>query len=313
MNPFFVVGSDRSGTTMLRLMLNEHSRMHVPPESWFLSDLMDRFPSTGALSTDQVDAAVTTVVTHWRWPDWEIAPDAVREEVARARPDTLAGVVDCVYRVSAGAKSRWGDKSPGYAREITRLHGLFPTAKFVHVFRDGRDVCLSLLRTGWRGGVAWSGARYWAEHVTIARAQGRRLDRSLYLEIAYEQLVLETEASLRRICEFLGEAFEPSMVEFHTHAAANVPTREHSFHQKTFRAPRPQDIQRWRHEISPVRLLLVEAIAGSTLTAFGYHRALPRATTALRPVIAAAGLLARATLPLRKRLNLHFPRLRRLV
>lgn len=312
-DPVFVVGSSRSGTTMFRLMLNCHSRLHLPPETWFLTDLMDQLPTDERLTPEQLDTALALITAHWRWREWGVPDQALRDAVVALERPTLAGVVDAMFRLPGGGKVRWGDKTPGYLVEIARLHRLFPRAQFVHVVRDGRDVCVSLRKAGWHGDVSWSIARYWNAHLLAGRQQGRALGDELYLEVAYRDLVLETEGTLRRVCAFLGEGFEPAMLAFYESADAHLPeaARIKEFHGKTHRPPRASDLDRWRSELHPLHVLIFEAGAGEAMHAFGQSLRYPLAAALARPVFAVLGWAATASLPVRRRLGLHLPRLRR--
>lgn len=313
-DPVFVVGSSRSGTTMLRLMLNRHSRIHIPNETWFLADLMNQFPAQTVLARGQAEAAVVLITEHWRWREWGIADERLREAVAAIERPTLADVVDAMFRLDSGGKARWGDKTPGYLVEIGRLHRLFPSAKFVHIVRDGRDVCVSLRKTGWHGDSTWPIARYWNEHLLAGRRQGRALGNGLYLEVAYRDLVLETERTLRQVCGFLGEEFEPGMLAFHESVDANLPpaARLKESLGKTHRPPRASDLDRWRTELRPLQVLIFEAGAGDAMRAFGQPLRYPGAAAVVHPVCAALGWAAAVSLPVRDRLGLHLGRFRRL-
>ncbi len=66
-SPVFIVGSGRSGTTVLRLMINMHSRLRVPRESWFLMPLLDQLPLTGGLTDSEKEKAYELISTHSRW------------------------------------------------------------------------------------------------------------------------------------------------------------------------------------------------------------------------------------------------------
>ena len=83
--PFFVIGTARSGTTMLRLMLNKHSRLCVPRESWFISDLMNALPLDAPLTPEQCERAVQIICAHPRWKVWEITDQEVRNVIPRLR------------------------------------------------------------------------------------------------------------------------------------------------------------------------------------------------------------------------------------
>lgn len=290
--PFFVVGADRSGTTMLRLMLNEHPRLHVPRESWFLIPLMNALSLDRELSPLEVETALRLITSHSRWQDWEVRDDELRRCVHGLEQPRLGDVVEAVFLLSAGraGKQRWGDKTPEYVQEIDRLHQLFPDARFIHLIRDGRDVCRSLMKYQFRAEGLRDNARYWAHYVTAGMTSGRRLPTPLYTEVSYERLVLQTEAVLQELCRFLDVAYDPSMLHFHSHASENIAPWEQTIHRKTMRAPEPSDVGRWKKEMRALDVLRFEAIAGRTMDAAGQPL---RYRGWLRPLPAMAGALER--------------------
>ena len=73
--PFFIVGSGRSGTTLLRMILASHSGLAIPPETWFLLPLLRRLDTSRPLSAAEVNYAVQTVTSHYRWPDMNLSAD----------------------------------------------------------------------------------------------------------------------------------------------------------------------------------------------------------------------------------------------
>jgi len=294
---------------MFRLMLNRHHAFHVPGETWFLTEVLDRFPSQGPLTPEQVTGVSNLIHEHWRWKEWGMDESVSRAAVQALSEPTLADVVDTIYRVpmADAGKRRWIDKTPGYTTEIPRLHRLFPEAKFVHVIRDGRDVVISLRRTGWHGQKSWNIAEYWATAVSTARRDAGALATHQYLEVSYERLVLETEAALREVCDFLGEAFDPAMLEFHDTADDHIPDRATPHLSKTFRPPRESDVQRWRHEMGYYHRVTTEAMAGATLEDVGYERSVNMPLGWVRAVCRGLDEAAVMTLPLRRRLGLHFP------
>jgi hypothetical protein len=148
--------------------------------------------------------------------------------------------------------------------------GLFPGSRLVHIIRDGRDVNLSLEKVGWHGPTAADRARYWNERVEMAQAAARELGPQRNLIIRYEELVLETRSTLQSVCEFLGEEFEDRMLEFFLDAELFICDIDGDVHEKLLRAPRPEDVGRWRHEMSIERQREFEAVAGSGLRAMAY-------------------------------------------
>jgi hypothetical protein len=309
-NPFFIVGADRSGTTMLRLMLNAHSSFSIPLESWFLIDLMDSLPLQSYLSKEQVQQATRIVKNHWRWKEWGIEDDFLQSTLNTLERPTLQKLIDEIFRLAVPDK-RWGDKTPGYVTEISRIFQVFPEAKFIHIIRDGRDVCASLKRTGWRGDSTWAIADYWRKYVKEGQEQGADLPPGQYIEISYENLVKFTEKNLQQICAFLGEPFERNMLKFYEKSEQHLPSRARVNNAKTYRAPRLDDIQRWRSKLTRMQVIVFEAAAWRTMRDAGQTTHFKWLSRFLNPVFEIIWLTANLTLPLRKKLKIHFPKLRK--
>ncbi len=221
------------------------------------------------LTPEEVGRAAELIVRHPRFPTWHLAADALRGELARLGPVGLDGLVDRVYRleIARSGKPRWGDKTPAYTPAWEPLAGLFPSALFVHILRDGRDVSASLARVGWHGRTEAERARYWASRVEMARDCLRRLGPRRCRLVRYEDLVREPEASLREICAFLGEDYDPGMLRFHEDAFDHVSGFDGPVHAELGRPPRASDAERWRTEASPLRILVFESIAGAAMDA----------------------------------------------
>jgi hypothetical protein len=272
--PFFIVGAERSGTTMLRLMLNAHPEVAIPPETWFLIDLMNRLPLTDVLTETQQRLAWQLVIAHKRWPDLDIPNNVLHDRIIGLRQPRLADVIDAIYAelLLRTKKRRWGDKTPEYVIEIDRLHRVFPAAQFVHIIRDARDVSLSLMKKRWRGTFTVNAARYWGNYVSRGCESGRRLADELYLEVHYEDIVCDPPTWLQRICAFLRLEYTDAMMRFHETATEKIPVRERPFHSDTSRTPRVEDVERWRTEATPLQIMSVEGVAGSIMDRLGQTR-----------------------------------------
>lgn len=277
--PFFIVGADRSGTTLLRLYLDAHSRLAVPSESWFLIDLLDRFGATGRLDRDGLREAVAMVGAHPRFVDgWRTDLRQLEERLANGAPLPLSQFIDRLYRAETGvaAEAAWGDKTPEYVEQVAALATCFPRARFVNVVRDGRDVYLSLAKRRWsdRGYTPHELGRYWSRCVAAAE-QSRGALGARFLEVRYEDLVLETKDVLERLCAFLGVGFEASMLAAHDEAERVITASERAagVHDKLSRPPRPSDVGRWRAVTGDRSLRLAAAVMANTLRESGYQDA----------------------------------------
>lgn len=302
--PFFIVGADRSGTTLLRLYLNAHSRLAVPSESWFLSDLFAAFGPRATLDGDDLRRALRIVAEHPRFQDgWDVYLPALQDELEALAPVSLATLCDRLFRrqTRADDDTRWGDKTPEYVEHLADLDRCFDGAHYIHLLRDGRDVYLSLAKRRWsdRGYTPHELGRYWSRCVAAAARAGDALGPRL-LEVRYENLVLATEATLQRITDFLGVAYEPAMREAHREAAAIITQSEEQqgVHEKLLRAPRPSDVARWRRAEPGSGLRLAAAVMEPELRQSGYEDVpSPGAARVLRPLARLDHLWRRRTRP----------------
>ena len=288
---FFIVGAGRSGTTLLRLMLSGHSRLHVTPETWFIAPLVARLQIGVPLDEAEREWAVQSIVSHYRWPDLGVGEAELRAELARSDASTLRDVTDAVYACVARAahKPRIGDKTPTYVRILPQLAALYPEAQFIHLLRDGRDVALSYIDAGWKPR-CYEGARFeWTEAVRAARSFGAAVGPARWHEVRYEDLVQAPAPALRALCAFLGEAFEPAMLNAASRAEL-VPERERKIHPNVGGKIDADRAGAWQQRLAPGELFVLESCLGPDLAASGYR--LRYSAAAWRPVLG----LARAVL-----------------
>ena len=189
--PIFIVGCQRSGTTLLRLILDAHPRLSVGPESRFLDDLAK--------------------VTGEEWP--RIEPYGLPRDFLNQRFAQLFHDFHAAYAESRG-RVRWGDKSPRYTLRIPFLDELFPTCQVIHVVRDGRDV-VSSHRERWGYASAYKATAKWQRYIEAARAAGAELGPERFTEVRYEHLVSDPEPTLRVLLEFLGEPWDDAVLHHH--------------------------------------------------------------------------------------------------
>lgn len=305
-SPFFVVGASRSGTTLLRLILTSHSAVHVPRETWFLIDLMGSLPSDRPLSRSEVAVAETIIRGHPRWHDWEIGDSALHRAFAAQTEPHLRDLIRSLYALDSEriGKPIWGDKTPGYVTHIQALSRLIPDSRFVHVIRDARDTCRSLSGQGWYGRALYRAGAYWAKSVGAGIAQGRALPRQRYLEVHYEDLVLDTEHTVRDVCGFLRIPFEEEMLRFHHNDQVDIPDWARRHHRKLSRPPRPDDVGVWRRTMGRRGIFVVEVMAGHVMRAAGQECMFPPPFGVLRFGLEPVDYVLRATHPWRQRRGL---------
>jgi hypothetical protein len=276
-----IVGVGRSGTTLLRLMLDSHPEVAIPPETGFLPEVRARSAELDA------EGLAGLLVGARQWPDFHLNEGELRAALERLDPFSPAAGTRCFYRLYARrfGKPRWGDKTPVYARHMPAIQELLPEARFVHLIRDGRDVALSL-RPLWfaPGRDARTLGAYWREGVEAARRDAPRCRH--YLEVRFEELVAAPERVLARVCDFLDLAWSPAMLAYPERAAARLGevedqrqpggplvTREQRLGQHPHLGfpPRADRVGRWRREMSADEVADFAAVAGDLLAALGYE------------------------------------------
>ena len=298
MAPFFIIGSSRSGSTLLRLMLASHSRIAIPSETWYLIALLEAFPCDRPLREDEIGAAISMMTSHYTWPDMGLDAAEFRHRAADLRAVRLRDLVEIVYRwhMEAEGKSRWGDKTPAYIEIVPALAAMFGDAKFIHLIRDGRDVAQSFQRQGWHGPWMHGYAREWLRAVELDLKLGKTQLNERILRVRYEDLVLYPEATLRGICAFIDERFEERMLLWRGEVAKAIPDREKSHHSSLGRDMNPSDVGRWKREMTSRQVFVAEALMGTQLSHFGYER---RYRSKLwTPLLAATRTYCRRVLPI---------------
>ena len=252
--PIFIVGCQRSGTTLLRLILDAHPNISCGPETRFLEDLA-RITGDG------------------NWPRMRLFgfPKEYWHERIAALFDEFQGDY-----ARARGKARWADKTPRYALCIDYLDQLFPTCQVVHVIRDGRDVVASH-RHRWGYLSALKAVKKWPWYVHAARAAGARLAaQGRYHEVRYEELVSDPEAALRELLDFLGEPWDEAVLDYDRQPHDVQPRYAAFSSSRRVAAGERSAIYRSRvgaghRELDPLLRLLVRLFGGATLRELGYR------------------------------------------
>jgi hypothetical protein len=283
----FVVGVNRSGTTLLRLMLDSHPQLTIPPETHFVPEMI-RLARRDNTTRKRLLRAATD---HPRWGDFGLDEQELLDRLQEVKPLTPDGAIRAFYDLYAEreGKSRWGDKTPRYMRAMPRIERALPEARFIHLIRDGRDVALSQAERALDGtepSLAEVADR-WQRRIRTAREHAAELDNS-YLEIRYEDLVSDPEATLRRVCEFIELDYDSAMLDYHQRAAERLTEMDRDLgtgengpvrtggerlagHAMTTEPPSTDRCGRWRQEMNEADVREFEAVAGELLADLGYE------------------------------------------
>ena len=272
--PLILLGVSRSGTTLLRVILDRSPGIAIPDESFFVPLLARRHGKTVDAGLLLDDVARIPAIR-----DWSLSVASLAPRIRSGMP--IGEAIGAIYEAYADAagKPRWGDKTPMYMRHLALLDAVFPDAQYVHLIRDGRDAALSFLQmpegTFTR---TWAHPRtpaqfgcLWRKEVADARALGRRVGATRYHEVRYEALVADPKGTVRGICTFAGIPFEPAMLDYA--GAVDVSSKPH---QQRLLAPPTTGVRSWRDEMSTADVAGFEAVAGDLLRELEYEVTSPR-------------------------------------
>lgn len=283
-DPIFIVGTERSGSNLLRLILDSHPAVVVPHPPHVMRYFTPLVPLYGDLSDEHrfralVDDVLSLVATHihpWPW-----APEA-GEVIARARRHDLLAVYRALHEsvLERSGKARWGCKSTFMVDHVEAVLAEWPGARLIWLVRDPRDVAASSRESVFSTFLPGDTARLWTAQQTAALDAERRHPDAV-LRVYYERLVGEPEAAVRRICHFLGEEFHPPMLEWFRGEEAKQSASLSESWANTAGPMRSESLQRWRKELSPEEVRTVESIAGPIMDSIGYTPSLDEAERTL--------------------------------
>lgn len=271
-SPVFIVGTQRSGTTLLRLMLNSHSKIAIPEEGTFWMPLLRR--SKGKIDrkikSSELKNYFKYIQNNTQFKLWGIDPQAAFDEIRREEGCTLAELMSKLYDCYASThnKTIWGDKTPSFFRMISILSKLFPSARFIHLLRDGRDVYLSLRRMDSSKNNIGVAALEWSYKIQKAQKDLSSLDPRKVLEIRYEDLVGKPDEELKKICHFLELEYESNMSTY-WQTSSHFIGAHHS--NLIFKPITQSSVGRWKKELKCQELKVFEWFTGSTLESWGYQ------------------------------------------
>ncbi len=240
-SPIFIVGAERSGSTLLRLMVDSHPDVTGAEGFEFLVDLVS---DTGAFPSIE------------EYHDYLALHHIFGSSGLQIDPDLdYPSLVDSFLqqRLDASGKS---EVSAMVHFGFSRLLYLWPNARFIHVLRDPRDVAKSVVEMGWHGNV-WFGVEKWLQAESEWKRFTPQLSPARYLEVRFGELVRHNERTLRRVCQLMGVEYTSQMLDYAKDTA--------------YALPDPQKLSQWRNNLSDREVQSVEGRVGDLMIDRGYE------------------------------------------
>jgi len=192
--PIFIIGCPRSGTTLMRVILDSHPNICCGPETHLIRHLKP---------------IKDKIYENWK----RLEPYGTTKDDLNRGLGTLFGMFHENY-LRIKNKQRWAEKTPDNIFFVDIINDLFPDCQFINVIRDGRDVVCSF-KDRWGRLAIFSGIKNWNKSAELAYQFRKEFNKDRYLEVRYEELISNPETETKKIMEFLGEKWTPEILEHH--------------------------------------------------------------------------------------------------
>jgi hypothetical protein len=272
--PLLMFGFERSGTTLLSMMMGAHPDLAVPLSTtglWYR--YYAELGSYGPLAErDNVRRLAESLLNEERIKLWDVDLQA-DEVVAGFDPRGFSDVVARFHRLYAlkKGKSYWASMDISTLKNMDTANVWFPDARFIHIVRDGRDVALSHETYLYGTRNTLDCAQSWASAVTTNLKMGAMIASDRYCVVKYEDLVNDSERVLRNICEFIGLTYDPQMLTYYDMVEAKIPKSKRSLWPELGSPPNDSKAYQWKAAMSEAKRVVFEREAGSLLRRLGYE------------------------------------------
>ena len=278
MMPIFMIGTQRSGSNLLRLMLNQLPEIAAPHPPHILQRIMPLVSSYGDLSDDENFSQLVDDVCRLVELNpvlWEGVTLDRKDVARRCRERSVPAVHGAVYDVCAEAKGAltWCCKSLANINYTSEIESYFRSPKYIYLYRDGRDVAVSFSKAVVGEKHFYHIAREWSATQEVALALRKKIGLERFISVSYEELTACPEPTARLLCAFLGVTFRESMLDYYRTEEAKHAATSSELWKNVTNPVMKNNSRKFLREADPRDIGIFESVAGRTLDALGYARA----------------------------------------
>jgi hypothetical protein len=284
-DPIFIIGTERSGSNLLRLILNAHSRIAVPHPPHIVRYFapLEKYYLRARPPEESFARLVDDIV---RFVDrhihpWNMALDRA-QILATADPRDVIGVFAAIYeqyRAHTG-KARWGCKSTFLIDYTDRILARFPNAKLILLVRDPRDVAVSSRESVFNPFHPYVTAQLWARQQQRGLTLLRSLSPQTIRRVRYEDVLADPLGAVENLCEFLDEPFEEGMLRYYDTADAQRTASLCASWRNASQRILSENTAKFHQQLGPSEIAAVEQVAGEVMVEFGYGLSRPSVAAA---------------------------------
>lgn len=268
--PLFIVGMPRSGTKLLRDLLNRHDKVSIPEvESHFIPYFLSKYEQVNPDLIDQLWLELENTPYFKLLNETGVTFDK-KDFLEKVDKNSWASIFEYLLKNGVPKTARslknekniiWGDKTPGYLNHVSLLKEVFPQARFVHIIRDPRDYSLSVKKT-W-GKSLYRAAYRWSQSISQAQKEAAAFQKD-YLEVKYEDLVVEPAKVIKQIAAFIDIKFDKKMLTL------SKPSETHSQSTKGQAKIVKSNIAKFHKALSKNQIRAIEELNYNLMKKLGY-------------------------------------------
>ena len=281
----FILGNPRSGTSLLRIMLNAHPQILAAPESGFMEWWHNKYSNWSSVDNKnelKVDEYVQDVLSSKKIETWDLDPKCLNDTIKENNPRNYGELSQCVYLSRAKHLKKEAqvivDKNNYYIHCVGKLQEIWGDAKYIHLIRDGRDVACSYIalksqninskyKPQLSSDISQI-AKEWLTNNQKILFEMDKMPEGQCISIKYEDMLKYSEQKLKSLCDFLGVNFNKRMLEYYKYNDEPGSTLE--WKKKTLQKPQVSNIAKYKTILTQAQIDEFNDIAGDMLERFGY-------------------------------------------
>lgn len=273
--PLFIIGTQRSGSNLLRLMLNESPDIAAPHPPHILKVFFPLLPYYGDLAKEEnFDKLVADACEFVQKNpvEWEVQP-TFAEVKPMCKQATLMEVMRSIYELTAAAKDAkyWCCKSMANVEFLPQIHADLPAAKYIYLYRDGRDVALSFTKAFVGEKHVYAIAKQWAKDQELALNFQAICPPKQFFMLQYETFIENAASELQRLCQFLEIPYLESMMQYHQSKESQRTAESGEMWKNVVKPVITQNKQKFLKELNEEQISIFEKVGGVYLTKLGYE------------------------------------------
>lgn len=275
-NPFFIIGAGRSGTTLLRTILMGHPDIIIPPETF---GFRPSFKDFHLLQNSNWETIVEKVISNYQqskqFEMWEVDLFHAKETGLQLQNNqrSLANLIQLIF-LEYGSKHKpsaniWGDKTPLNTYYLKYINMTFPQARYVNLVRDGRDVVSSLKVAGLSN--SRNSCLRWNQAIELVNQFKNRVPSHRLLTIRYEDFVTQFESKFQNICSFLDLNYSDFDFKHESLSSKMKDVNQYKHFKNLLNPINDKSIGKWKSNLSDSEIKSIYPLIKTNLAQLGYE------------------------------------------